>query len=486
MRNAVAALVTIALLVSYLVARHQADSTPRESRGALSMGWESYYPYQVLQDGNYTGLDTELIREALSRAGYQLQLVPQTWAHSLEQVRDGRLDGVGLAYKLDEREDYGRFSHPYMHLRTAAFYRLDRFRTLPHEVSELQPIIGNNHLRVGITEAYAYPDPVTDILKKVPTLAQPLDADSLARLAEGKVDLVFADELSGLSTLLANRWNRLIGCTVLDLPARPVHILFSRKSVSAETVDRINASIDEMNASGTTASITRTYYYPTLLNLLGQNFWLSQIGVIATATAAVAGLFLARRGGFSLIGAFLLAAAPAAGGGLLRDLICGRRPVALVADPTILITVLIMVLASWVLFRMLPEKLELTDLHPVVIFLDALGLAAFTVIGVVVAMQTRCEPLWMWGPLLAAVTNGGGALLRDVVRNEPVHVMHAGPLYLEISLLWGLVLSGFLHAYSFYPLPAVWHLQAAVGVTLVGVVAHRYLALNRGWRRPCF
>jgi len=480
-------LLTIALLVAFLVHNHQRDEGPRESRGVLRMGWEAYYPYQEVVNGNFTGLDTEVMREALSRAGYRLELVPQTWARSLEQVKDGSLDGLSLAYKVPEREAYAHFTQPYLHLRTAVFYRLDRFRTMPHRVHALQQVIQSEHLRVGITEGYVYPQPVNGILSEARerTSIQPLDADNLALLAEGKVDVVFADELSGVSTVMAEHWSKLIGHTVLDLPARPIHLIFSRQSVDAETVDRINKAIDEMRAAGSSSRIVRTYYYPTLLNLLGRNFWLGQMGVIATATAAVAGLFLARRGGFSLLGAFLLAAAPAAGGGLMRDLIAGRRPVAVVADPSILITVLLMVLASWLLFKLLPEELDLTE-HPLVIFFDSLGLAAFTVIGVVVAMHTSCEPLWMWGPLLAAVTNGGGALLRDIMRHEPAGVMHSGPLYLEISLLWGLALSGFLEAYSNYPLPTVWHLQVAVGVTLVGVVVHRYLALHLGWRRPCF
>ena len=57
-------------------------------------------------------------------------------------------------------------------------------------------------------------------------------------------------------------------------------------------------------------------------------------------------------------------------------------------------------------------------------FFDALGLAAFTVIGVVVAVESRSNPLWLWGPLLAALTGAGGGIIRrvDLVRVVPATV----------------------------------------------------------------
>ena len=62
----------------------------------------------------------------------------------------------------------------------------------------------------------------------------------------------------------------------------------------------------------------------------------------------------------------------------------------------------------------------------------------------VVALATRSEPLWLWGPLLATITGAGGGILRDVVRSEPNIAVLKGELYPEIAFIWGLFLSCFI------------------------------------------
>jgi len=233
-------------------------------------------------------------------------------------------------------------------------------------------------------------------------------------------------------------------------------------------------------ADGTSSALVRAYHYPLLLSLLERYFFFDEISVLAAAVAGVSGIFLARKEGFNPLGAFLLAAAPAAGGGLLRDWIAGRHPVAVVANPPILITVLAMVVAGYLVFSLARAELKDMDVdnHPFLIFCDSLGLAAFTVIGVVVAMQYHCEPLWLWGPLLAGATNGGGALIRDVLRHQPNQSLRGTALYVEISLIWGLILSAFLILYSNHPHHQVGLLQLALSGTMLGVLLTRFAALR--------
>ena len=270
-------------------------------------------------------------------------------------------------------------------------------------------------------------------------------------------------------------------------------LLYSKDRVRPEVRAQIDGALLEMEADGTTAAIVRAYHYPVLLSLLERNFLFDPISLLAVATAAASGIFLARKEGYNLLGAFLMAAAPAVGGGLLRDLIAGRRPVAFVGDPSIMTTVLIMVLAGFLFFRLVaqfwPEKsqrlLELdVDNIPVLILCDALGLACFTIIGVVVAMQWRCEPLWLWGPLLAAATNGGGSLLRDILRHQPSTSLRTTQLYVEISILWGLALSVFLIYYSGHPPHQVIYLQMAMLATMVGVGLTRFLTIRNKLHGP--
>jgi len=114
---------------------------------------------------------------------------------------------------------------------------------------------------------------------------------------------------------------------------------------------------------------------------------------------------------------------------------------------------------------------------------DAIGLAAFTVVGVVVALDTLAQPLLLWGPIAAAITASFGGLIRDVFRHDRVSTTLRGELYPEIAAVWGLAFAAFL----------VWEgerlqpdeIRIAVIVTILGVFFTRILAIARGmkaWR----
>ena len=68
---------------------------------------------------------------------------------------------------------------------------------------------------------------------------------------------------------------------------------------------------------------------------------------------------------------------------------------------------------------------------------DAVALAAFTVVGVVVVLDT-VQPLWLWGPIAAVLTASFGGLMRDLFRHDRVIANLRGELYPEIAVVGGL------------------------------------------------
>src|SRR5205814_881977 len=134
----------------------------------------------------------------------------------------------------------------------------------------------------------------------------------------------------------------------------------------------------------------------------------------------------------NLAGAFVLAVLPAAGGGLVRDLLADRHPVAVLRSPDFILLVAGLVVSGWIFFkladrragriagRVAPEAHARRHerLDRLLAVFDSIGLALFVVIGVRVAVETRCSPLWIWGPLLAVLTAAGGGILRDIVRPD--------------------------------------------------------------------
>jgi len=113
---------------------------------------------------------------------------------------------------------------------------------------------------------------------------------------------------------------------------------------------------------------------------------------------------------------------------------------------------------------------------------DALGLAAFTVLGVVIILDTSVHPLWLWGPISAGITSSFGGMMRDLLRRDVVAPRLQQELYPEIAVIWGFILSVFLQWEAERLQPR--EIFVGVVVTIVGAFLTRMLAIAfrlRGW-----
>ena len=113
-------------------------------------------------------------------------------------------------------------------------------------------------------------------------------------------------------------------------------------------------------------------------------------------------------------------------------------------------------------------------------------MASFTVIGVMVALDNRCEPLWLWGPFLAALANGGGALIRDILLQRPSSVIASTTPQPEIAAGWGLILSLYLIHTSGQFVGSQDRLEHALLLTMAGVILTRLAVLKWDLRLPLF
>jgi polar amino acid transport system substrate-binding protein len=111
---------------------------------------------------------------------------------------------------------------------------------------------------------------------------------------------------------------------------------------------------------------------------------------------------------------------------------------------------------------------------------DAVGLAAFTVVGVVVVLDTSAQPLWLWGPIAAVLTASFGGLMRDLFRHDRVVANLRGELYPEIAAVWGLALALFLEWEGERLEPD--EVTLGVIVTILGAFLTRIVAIARGMK----
>lgn len=287
----------------------------------------------------------------------------------------------------------------------------------------------------------------------------------------------------------------------LQLSEMRPRILFNTATVDAATIASVDRALLALQADGTADALLRTAAQPILLSFGVATTWFAWFDIVGTIAFALSGVLIARSEGFSLLGAFVLAALPAVGGGVLRDLLVGRHPIGILASPLSLILVIATVVTAYALYaahdrlearlRPVADRLfgaarwpRILSFRNLLELTDAIGLAVFTVTGVVVAVRAGAEPLWLWGPLCAMLSGSGGGILRDILRTGYNNPALRTSFYAEVCLCWGLALS---LAVLYLPTgeePAL--LRGGIVFTVLGALATRLLVVAYKVRSPRF
>jgi len=142
------------------------------------------------------------------------------------------------------------------------------------------------------------------------------------------------------------------------------------------------------------------------------------VGIGATQGALFAAQFRDRR--LDLLGVAIIGIATGFGGGILRDVLLAEVPAALTSNWYLVVA------TGAALIGMLLERL-ISRMGPLVNVLDALTIGLFGAIGTTKALALGLpEVPAIFVGVLSAV---GGSILRDLLLNRPIALMHVGSLY---------------------------------------------------------
>ncbi len=149
----------------------------------------------------------------------------------------------------------------------------------------------------------------------------------------------------------------------------------------------------------------------------------------ACAICAISGVLAAEGKNMDLFGAVVLAVVTAVGGGTIRDLCLGVRPVFWIQAPDYLTTALITALATFVLVRFvrMPKR--------TLMLADAFGLALFGIVGTEKALMLGSPAVVAIA--LGIVTGVAGGIVRDILRSEVPWVLQAEVELYATAVLFG-------------------------------------------------
>lgn len=168
-----------------------------------------------------------------------------------------------------------------------------------------------------------------------------------------------------------------------------------------------------------------------------------------------------------LLGVAIVGIATGIGGGILRDVLLSTTPAAF-SNNWYILTATIAAFAG----MLLPRLFRRVD--PVITSLDAVSIGMFGAIGATkaLALGLPVVPALFIGTVSAV----GGGVLRDVILNIPIALMHVGSFYAVASMAGILVMLGLLH----FAVPVLIAGIVCVAVTTV----LRLLAIRFGWSLP--
>ena len=159
------------------------------------------------------------------------------------------------------------------------------------------------------------------------------------------------------------------------------------------------------------------------MNLLDLVTW------TGTFVFALTGALKARASRMDIFGGIVMAFATAYGGGTLRDLLIGIKPVNWIND----YIALLLVLSGTMLVFLRKDKTG--RFEKAIFFTDAIGLGMFTAAGIEISLRSGLNDVYAL--IMGIITATFGGLIADILRNEIPYLLKKGELYATACAIGG-------------------------------------------------
>ncbi len=199
--------------------------------------------------------------------------------------------------------------------------------------------------------------------------------------------------------------------------------------------------------------------------------------LIGTIAFSCSGALAAIRKRLDLLGVIVLGVITATGGGMFRDILIGNIPPSLFKNS---LYVILAVISAIIIFftvqsrRLLKIFTQIERYNQIYNFLDAIGLGAFTVVGVNTAVSTQISDYFFLTIFLGVITGVGGGILRDIMVCEIPSILKEH-IYACASLAGALL---YVFTYKIFLQDFAMILSALI------VIAIRMLARRYDWNLP--
>lgn len=199
--------------------------------------------------------------------------------------------------------------------------------------------------------------------------------------------------------------------------------------------------------------------------------------ILGTIAFAASGAMVGIRKRMDIFGVCVLGFVTAVGGGMVRDVILGIVPPNVFKNPSY---ALIALLTSLAVFAVVYVKRDVMDgsfkivYDKLMLIMDTIGLAIFTVVGVNIGIQQGyLEKIFLLA-FVGTITGVGGGLMRDVMAGEPPYIF-VKHIYASASVA-GSVVCVYMHR--------IFGSVESMIISCVVILVIRYFAAKYHWNLP--
>ncbi len=236
-----------------------ANASDEADRTQLIVGFDAEYPpYGYMDDnGEYVGFDLDLAKEVCDRNGWELVKQPIDWDSKDMELNSGSIDCIWNGFTMTGREDDYTWSEPYVDNSIVIVVSADS------DISSLADLAG----KVVVTQAdssalAALTDDSEDNADNLALAASFADLQQVAdyntafmNLESGAVDAIAVD--IGVAKYQVN--SRGDAFKMLDEKVSSEQYAVGFKKGNTALRDKVQATLDEMQADGTVDKIAANY-----------------------------------------------------------------------------------------------------------------------------------------------------------------------------------------------------------------------------------
>lgn len=436
----------------------------------LTIGWFDLDPYYTIikSEGGMerlAGLDAELVKAIAKAAGYKANYTFIQWGDQIQNLKFGRQHFAAAATFTEERSKFVYFSDPYRREENSFYTRKGdgyKFSFSSGNMKEFVESLKKSKAKIALLDGMVFASAeinkfIADPKNKEYLVPTKNVYESIDLLLKGSVDGFLDDRIVSSTAIWKTSNSSKIEEVYLGIGV-PIHLMLSKKAVPENVVKEINSAIKTIKSDGTYSRVVSEYLFPVLILQTIERPWFFFLEAFAIMALVISGLMIAYREKFNLYGTVLIAFVSMSGG-IIRDVLVNRPKLGILLSPIYAVGILISVAIGFVLvwvYQLLFKRKEVNETKAekqwhkervakirdwIIELLDAFGLAAYTVTGVIVALISQLDPLWLWGPFMAVLTTTGGGIMRDIIRGQKDIPTLKNDFYGEIAVIWGLVLS---------------------------------------------